>query len=66
MLTVIEIIGVEERRKGNEIYYRTHALLEDGEIAIGYGNKFEVGDKVMRFYDPAHDTIKMRKPIDNS
>ena len=62
MLRIIEIVGVEEKAdsKGN-LYYRTHAVLEDGDECVGFGKDFKIGDLVERFYDHAHDVTKMQK-----
>jgi hypothetical protein len=65
MRAIISIIGVEEKRdKDNKLFYRTHALLDDGSEVIGYGSDYKVGDKVESFYHAQYDTHKMRKPID--
>lgn len=60
MRTVVEILGVEFKKKGNKDYSVTHVVLDDGEVASGWG-AFEVGDKVMRWYDPQHDKVKVKK-----
>lgn len=60
MHKVVEILGVELRKKGNKSYSITHVVLEDGEVATGWG-AFEVGDKVMRWYDAQHDKVKVKK-----
>lgn len=62
MRTITEILWVEEWTKDGKKHSRTHVQLEDGEIAAGYSKDFKVGDLVMCFYDPAHDTIKVSKP----
>jgi hypothetical protein len=70
--TIIKIEGVTEHRKGNEIYYRTHALITDDigniEEAVGYGSDYKVGDKVEYFHHYGQN--KMRKgnkhSLDNS
>lgn len=61
MRTIIKIIGVESRHtiKGNEGYWRTHALLDDGTEAVGFGKDFNKGDEVEVFYH--FGQIKMRK-----
>lgn len=61
MKTIIKIIGKEGLiSKKGKAYYRTHALLEDGTEAVGYGPDFEINDKVEVFYH--YETVKMRKP----
>lgn len=60
MHTIVKILGVEIRKKGDKNYSITHVVLEDGEEATGWG-AFEVGDKVMRWYDPQHDKVKVKK-----
>lgn len=64
-LRIIKILHIEARTKDNKPYYRTHALLESGEVATGYSKEFKVGDRVQYFYDDRYDTIKMRLPIDS-
>ena len=56
-----KIISIEfiERTKS---YTRTHAILDDGSIVIGFGEKFKVGDSVMSFYDHRWDMHKMELP----
>ena len=61
MVTIIEIVGVEERRKDNKIYYRTHAIDEDGTELVGFG-QFEVGEKVQRYFH--YGKGAMRRPDD--
>jgi len=48
-------------KKGDE-YHLTHALLDDGTEAIGYGTDFVPTDKVEVFFH--YNKIKMRKSID--
>lgn len=63
MIKIIEITFVEPRfDKEGKKYYRTHAVLEDGDEVIGYSKRrtyFQVGDKVMRFFH--RDVGKMSK-----
>lgn len=61
MVTIIEILGVEEKRKDNKIYYLTHAIVEDGDELVGFG-KFEVGEKVQRYFH--YGRGQMRRPDD--
>lgn len=62
MRTIIEIVGVEKRvSNGGDPYHRTHAILDDGTEATGYGSDFKVDDKVEVFFHK--DTVKMRKPL---
>jgi hypothetical protein len=63
MRTIIKIIGVQEKRKGNSIYYKTLALLDDGSEAWGFSEDdqtYKVNDKVEHFYDHAHNEEKIR------
>lgn len=62
MRTIIKIIGIEGRTtpKGKS-YYRTLALMDNGEECWGYGHEFQVGDKVEVFWDDKWQQIKMRK-----
>lgn len=55
------IVSIEhiEKKPG---YSRTYALLDDGEIACGFGEEFKPGDLVMVFFDHKWNTIKMAKP----
>lgn len=61
MRKIIKIEHVEKRRGliNKEPYWRTHALLDDGTQAVGYGKDFDLGDKVEVFYHWGQ--IKMRK-----
>lgn len=61
MRTIIAITGAEEKRKDDRIYYRTHAILDDGEECIGFG-EFKVGEEVQVFLHK--NVIKMRRPDD--
>lgn len=64
MPKIIRILRREKRvNKGNE-YYRTHALLDDGQEAVGFGKDFVVGDKVGYWYDDRYQLCKMKK-VDN-
>lgn len=67
MRTIIKIIGVQEKRTGNRIYYKTLALLDDGSEAWGFSDTdsgYAVNDLVEHFYDHAHNEEKMRKKLD--
>lgn len=54
MRKIIKIEFVEPRYdKEGDKYYRTHAVLEDGDEVTGFSRKrthFRVGDEVMRFF----------------
>lgn len=64
MRKIKEIVFVEGRlSKDNVRYYRTHALLDDGTEATGFGREFKVNDEVEVFYH--HETVKMQKPKKN-
>lgn len=63
MRKIIEIIWVENRINANsEPYKRTHVRLDDGEIYVGYGHAFKVGNLVEAFYDAKWDTLKIQLP----
>lgn len=63
MRTIIKVEHVEEKQdKEGNLYWRTHAVLDDGTEAIGYGKDFDLEDKVEVFYH--WEQTKMRKPID--
>lgn len=66
MRTIIKIEWVEPRKTavGRKPYWRTHALLDDGTEAIGYGKDFDLGDKVEVFFH--WNTVKMRKTGDKT
>lgn len=66
MRTIIKIIHLESRttRTGGEGYWRTHALLDDGTEAVGFGKDFNKGDEVEVFYH--YGQVKMRKGKDGS
>lgn len=61
MRRIIEIQHVEKKvsKKGNK-YAITHALLDDGTEAQGYGLDFKVDDEVEVFFH--YERVKMRKP----
>jgi len=62
MRKIVAVDHIEKKKDSlGEPYFRTHALLDDGEEVVGFGNDFEIGDLVERFYDPIWDVIKMRK-----
>ena len=65
MRTIIEILGVEEKRKDNSIYYITHARVDDDSDNVyrGFGN-FEIGEKVQAFHNQQYDTLEIRRPDD--
>lgn len=53
---------VEKRvSKAGDSYFKTMALLDNGEEASGFGGGFRVGDKVEVFLHEKYDEIKMRK-----
>ena len=61
MRTIISIEHVEkkENTQTGEPYYRTHALLDDGTEAIGFGKDFDIQEKVEVFFH--YGQIKMKK-----
>lgn len=62
MRTILEIMWVEKKKsKAGKTYFKTTALLDNGEEASGFGNEFKVGDPVECFHDAKWDVIKMRK-----
>lgn len=61
MRKIISIEHVEERISLHKRkYHRTHAVLDDGTEAVGFGKDFKIGDSVEVFYH--FHTVKMRKP----
>lgn len=60
MRTIIKVEGVEEKRKDNEIYYKTYAVVDDGTECVGFGKDFKVNDLVEVFLDYRYDEVKMR------
>lgn len=61
MRKIIEITFVEKRTsKDKKPYSRTHALLDDGTGATGYGEDFKINDEVEVFFH--RETVKMQKP----
>jgi hypothetical protein len=67
MRTIVEILSIESRTrtdpKENKVvtYWRTHALLDNQEEAVGYGKEFEIGDQVEAWWDDEWDQYKMQK-----
>lgn len=45
--------------KNGKAYWRTHAVLDDGTEAVGFGKDFDLEDKVEVFYH--YGQVKMRK-----
>ncbi len=60
MAKIVEIVGVELKKKGDDNYSITHVILDDGEEATGFG-EFKVGERVQRFYDDRYDKVKIKK-----
>jgi len=61
MREIISIDHIEKKVSKKGVKYAiTHALLDDGTEAAGYGLDFKVGDKVEVFFH--WGIIKMRKP----
>lgn len=59
MAHILKIIRVERKTSSKgKVYYRTHAQLDSGEISIGYGRGFQVGDTVEHFW---HERWQMSK-----
>jgi hypothetical protein len=58
-MRIIKIEGIETWVKDNKRHSRTHAILESGEEAKGYGSDFAVGDDVSYFFQEEWNTIKM-------
>lgn len=62
MRVIQSILGIEKRfDKKGKVYWRTHAILDDGEQVVGYGMGFSTGDKVEAFFDPVYDVAKMQR-----
>ena len=64
MRKILKIIGVQEKRTSNSVYYKTLALVDDGTECWGFGDDFKVGDEVMVYLHKQYDEIKMEKPKD--
>lgn len=63
MRKIIKIVGIEERKdRHGRVFYRTHALLDDGNECVGFGLGFEIGNEVESFYDDKWQVAKMKKP----
>ena len=61
MKRIIKIEGVTEHTKDNKRYSITHAILEDGTEASGYGTEFEIGDSVEYWWEERYNKVKMVK-----
>lgn len=62
MRTIISIEHIEEKKtEAGKTYWRTHALLDDGTEAIGYGKDFDIEEKVECFFDEKWGIVKMKK-----
>lgn len=60
MRTIISIEFVEEKLSGaQDIYWITHATVDDGTEVKGWGKHFEVGDEVEVFFHK--EQVKMKK-----
>lgn len=66
MRKILSIEHIEQRRAAmsRKVYQRTHAILDDGTEAVGFGDDFEIGNLVEVFFHKG--TVKMRRPLDNS
>ena len=61
MRNIISIDHIESKvSKAGEDYHITHATLDDGSEARGFGRDFETGDKVEVFFH--REQVKMKKP----
>ncbi len=62
MKRIVRIDHTERRLdKHRRVYFRTHAILDTGEEAVGYGNNFQVGDLVEYWFDKQWNVCKMQK-----
>lgn len=64
---IIEIVGVEQKQTPDgKAYSLTHAVIDNGTEAVGFGTKYEVGD-VVEYYEHFNksgilDRVNMVKP----
>jgi hypothetical protein len=68
MHKIAKIVRVEEREKFGQPYYRTYAVLDNGDECVGFSSQqsyFKSGDSVESFFDDRWNTAKMYKPGDN-
>jgi len=61
MRKVIKILYTEKRNHQAGDYHRTHIVVDDGQVAVYYGNDVKLGDELEVFYDPKWDVVKARK-----
>ena len=47
----------------NQTYWKTYAVLDNGEEVVGYGKDFDLDMEVMVFYDPEWDVTKMERRL---
>jgi hypothetical protein len=65
MRRILEITTIESwKDKYEKVHYRTHAILDNGEEAAGYGSKFKNGDLVEAWFDEDWDLYKMKRHIE--
>lgn len=61
MRRIVRIEHVEPNiSKEGKKYWKTYAVLDDGTEAVGFGNDFDLEDKVEVFFHDAYDVVKMR------
>lgn len=61
MRTITEIEHTKTWTKYGVIHYRTYAILDNQDEAIGYG-QFKVGDKVEAWFNDKWDYLQIKKP----
>ena len=59
--TVIKIIRVEKWVKNKTVHTRTHAILDNDEESVGYG-EYKVGDQVEAYYSDKWDKYSFKYP----
>lgn len=66
MRLIKEILWIDRKKsKAGNTYFKTTALLDNGEEATGFGKEFKEGDEVQVFHDYRWDEIKMRRGNEN-
>lgn len=61
MSVIRKIVRKEQRQSAKGKYWVTVAQLSDGSEIEGFGEDFQVGDKVQTFFDDRWGKAKMQK-----
>jgi len=61
MRTITQIEHTKTWTRYGVVHYRTYAILDNQDEAIGYG-QFKVGDKVESWFNDKWDYLQMKKP----